>query len=108
MIYEMRIYCCLPGRLPDLLRRFETVTLPIWAKHGIRQAGFWTTVIGASNNDLTYLLQWESLAERERIWTAFASDPEWIAARTETEKDGPIVGNIAVTMLQPTHFSAVS
>jgi len=82
MIYEMRIYTCMPGRLPDLLRRFETVTLAMWEKHGIRQAGFWTTLIGADNNDLTYLLQWESLAERERIWTAFASDPAWIAARS--------------------------
>ncbi len=108
MIYEMRIYTCMPGRLPDLLRRFETVTLAMWEKHGIRQAGFWTTLIGANNNDLTYLLQWESLAERERIWTAFASDPAWIAARTETEKNGPIVASIANTILQPTRFSSVS
>src|SRR3954447_10284808 len=107
MIYEMRVYRCLPGRLPNLLRRFETITLGIWARHGIRQAGFWTTIIGESNNDLTYLLAWENMAEREQKWNAFQSDPEWISKRAETEKDGQIVANIVTQLLQPTSFSAV-
>jgi hypothetical protein len=95
MIYELRIYRCLPGRLPALLNRFAKTTLPLWEKHGIRQAGFWTTVVGEANNDLTYLLAWDSLAERDRKWAAFGSDPEWISKRTESEKDGPIVANIS-------------
>ena len=53
MIYEMRIYRCVPGRLPALLQRFEKVTLDLWKKLGIRQAGFWTTLIGDSNHELT-------------------------------------------------------
>jgi hypothetical protein len=107
MIYELRIYRALPGRLPALLKRFETQTLRIWEKHGIRQAGFWTTLVGESNNDLTYLLAWDSLAEREKRWGAFMSDPEWIAARADSEKDGQIVANIASSFLQPTAFSSV-
>ena len=66
MILEMRVYRCLPGRLPNLLKRFEDHTLKIWEKHGIRQAGFFTTVIGQSNQELTYFLNWDSLAEREQ------------------------------------------
>lgn len=107
MIYELRIYRCVPGRLPALLKRFETITLKLWERHGIRQAGFWTTAIGESNQDLFYLLQWESLAEREKKWAAFASDPEWLAKRAETEKDGAIVANVSNQMLQPTAFSSV-
>jgi hypothetical protein len=107
MIYELRIYRCLPNRLPALLKRFETQTLRIWEKHGIRQAGFWTTVIGESNLDLTYLLAWESLAEREKKWVAFQGDPEWIAARDASEKDGPIVATLSSSILQPTSFSSV-
>ena len=107
MLYEMRVYYCIPGRLPALLKRFETRTLAIWQKHGIRQAGFFTTAIGESNNDLTYMLAWESLAEREQKWSAFVSDPEWIAARNESEKDGPIVGSITNSILQPTAFSSL-
>jgi hypothetical protein len=107
MIHELRIYRCLPGRLPALLNRFQTATLRIWEKHGIRQAGFWTTVIGTSNNELVYLLQWESLAERETKWQAFITDPEWIRARAETESKGPIVANVSNALLQPTSFSSV-
>jgi len=107
MIYEMRIYRCLPGRLPALLRRFETVTLKLWEKHGIRQAGFFTTLVGASNQELTYLLAWDSMAERETRWNAFAADPAWLSARAESEKDGQIVENILNQFLQPTAFSAV-
>ena len=107
MIYELRIYRTLPGRMPALLNRFETQTLRIWEKHGIRQAGFWTTLVGESINDLTYLLAWDSLAEREARWGAFVSDPEWTTARTESEKDGQIVANVSNSFLQPTAFSSV-
>ncbi len=107
MVHELRIYRCVPGRLPALLKRFETVTLGLWERHGIRQAGFWTTVIGDSNQDLHYLLAWESLAEREKKWGAFMADPEWIAKRAETEKDGAIVANVHSQILQPTAFSSV-
>ncbi len=106
MIYELRVYRCLPGRLPALLKRFETATLKLWDKHGIRQVGFWTTLIGESNMDLTYMLQWESLADREKRWAAFMADPDWINARAESEKDGQIVANIASSFLMPTAFSA--
>ncbi|MCP6760419.1 MAG: NIPSNAP family protein [Fischerella sp. CENA71] len=109
MIYELRIYDAMPGRLPALLSRFENHTLQIWEKHRIRQAGFWTTLIGASeNNRLTYLLAWNSMAEREEHWSAFLTDPEWIAIKAETEKDGQLVQNISSELLAPTAFSSVN
>ncbi len=107
MLHELRIYHCVPGRLPALNKRFETVTLKLWEKHGIRQVGFWTTLIGPSNQTLHYLLQWDSLAEREKRWDAFAADPEWISKRAESEADGPIVGHIDSSILQPTAYSAL-
>ena len=107
MIYEIRVYRCVPGRLPALNNRFATITLKLWEKHGIKQAGFWTTLVGESNQDLTYLLAWESLADRDKKWNAFQADPEWLAKRAETEKDGPIVANVANQLLTPTAFSSV-
>ena len=90
MIYEMRVYRCLPGRLPALLNRFKD-----------------TTLIGESNQELTYFLAWESMAERETKWNAFQSDPDWISARAKTEESGQIVGNIVSQLLAPTAFSAL-
>ena len=107
MILEMRVYRCLPGRLPALMKRFDTLTLKLWDKHGIKQAGFWTTVIGESNQTLYYFVVWNSLAEREEKWNAFQSDPEWQKARAETEKNGAIVANVKNFILAPTPFSAV-
>ena len=107
MIYEMRSYRAMPGRMPDLVKRFDTITLKLFEKHGIKQAGFWTTLVGDSNQELYYLLAWESLADREKKWNAFAADPEWQAKRAETEKDGPIVANVANQLLSPTAFSSV-
>jgi len=107
MIYELRVYTTLPGRMPALLKRFETQTLRIWEKHGIKQAGFWTTLIGPNNNDLTYLVAWESMGDRETKWAAFMADPEWHKARDDSEKDGLIVANVASSFLKPTSFSSV-
>jgi hypothetical protein len=107
MIYELRVYKCVPGRLPALLNRFANTTLKLWDKHGIKQAGFWTTLVGESNQELSYLLAWESLADRDKKWNAFQADPEWLAKRAETEKDGPIVANVANQLLMPTAFSSV-
>ena len=107
MIYELRVYRTNPGKMPALLSRFANHTLKLFEKHGIRQAGFWTTVVGESTNDLTYMLAWESMAERETRWNAFASDPEWLAVRAESEKDGPINANVANAFLAPTAFSSV-
>lgn len=107
MIHELRIYHCVPGRLPALLNRFETITLKIWERHGIRQAGFWTVVVGDSNQDLYYLLEWDSLAEREKKWGAFQVDPEWLEKRAKTEEDGQIVASVNNQILIPTAFSSV-
>ncbi|MGG5808902.1 NIPSNAP family protein [Falsiroseomonas sp. CW058] len=107
MIHELRIYHCLPGRLPRLLQRFQDHTLRIWDRFGIRQAGFWTVAVGPSNHALYYLLAWESLAERGTKWDAFRADPEWLRVAAESERDGPILERVENLILQPTAFSAV-
>lgn len=105
MLYELRIYHAAPGRLPDLNARFQNHTLKFWEQYGIRQVGFWTTYIGESNHDLYYILEWESMAEREKKWDAFVKDPGWLAVRTETEKNGPLVTHVTNHMMAPTAYS---
>ncbi len=107
MIVEMRTYHCAPGRLPALNDRFTNITLGFFEQYGIKQIGFWTTLVGPSNHTLTYLLNWESLAERETKWNAFQSDAEWIKKRAETEAKGPIVEKIENVFLSPTAYSAL-
>ena len=89
MIYELRVYHCVPGRLPDLLKRFDTITLKIWERHGIQQAGFWTVLVGESNQALYYLLKFDSLADREKKWNTFQADPEWHSGARRDREERP-------------------
>jgi hypothetical protein len=41
MVHELRVFHCVQGRLPALLKRFETERTPrLFKKHGIQQLGF--------------------------------------------------------------------
>ncbi len=107
MLLEICVYRCAAGRLPALLQRFETATLGFFARHGFRPHGFFTTLVGQSHQEVTYMLLWESLAERERCWEAFHADPDWQAARLASEQaaGGPLVVNASNQILKPTGFS---
>ena len=105
MIYELRVYTAMPGRLPDVLARFRDHTVGIWDRLGIRQLGYWTTAVGPDSNALTYMLVWESLADREVKWSKFVVDAEWVEVRKASEATGPIVAKMGNSLLAPTSFS---
>ena len=107
MIYELRVYQPVPGRMPALLARFRDQTVAIWEKHGIRAVGFWTTLIGESSSELTYMLAWESLADREARWTAFQNDPPGTRRATTASATAPSSRASATRFLRPTAFSAL-
>jgi len=104
MIYEWRVYEATPGKMSALHDRFQNVTLKLFEKHGIKVVGFWEVVIGTSNT-LYYMLAYESMAQREKAWNAFMADPEWIKARRESEKDGPLTQRVVNMLLRPTAYS---
>ena len=104
MLYELRVYEMVPGKMADINARFANVTTKLFAKHGIRVVGFWENVIGTSNQ-LIYMVAWESLAEREQKWDTFAVDPEWLQARAASEEKGPLVARVTNSILRPTPYS---
>jgi hypothetical protein len=105
MLYELRVYHCAPGKLAALNRRFEEVTLKLWKKFDIQPIGFWTVAVGPSNQTLTYLIRWDSMADRENKWNAFVADPDWISGRAESEREGVIVERVENQFLEPTAYS---
>jgi len=104
MIYEYRAYDVVPGRRPDLQRRFAETTMRLFAQHGIRVVGFWETVIGESN-ELVYICAYDDVAHRERAWAAFMADPEWQGAKRASEANGPLVERVVNKLWRPTSFS---
>ena len=112
MIYELRVYTAMPGRLPDVsLAGFRDHAVGIWNRLGIRQLGYWTTAVGPNSNALTYMLVWESLADRELKWGKFVVDPEWVGVRNASEaadccEDGQLVPGADLFLaceLRPAH-----
>ncbi len=105
-VCELRVYSIGPGKAQVLHDRFAKETLPLFAKHGMTNIGYWTPVVGGYSNDLYYLLGYPSLAQRETAWAGFTSDPEWQAvSRASADKHGVLVENITNIILRPTAFS---
>ena len=104
MIYEYRAYYAAPGKMPDIQKRFNDVTMKLFAKHGIKVVGFWDTIVGESN-ELVYICAFDDLAHRQKAWGAFQADPEWIAARKASEANGPLLEKVINKIWKPTPFS---
>jgi hypothetical protein len=105
MLYELRTYSAMPGRMPDLHKRFAEITRGFFTKHGIQMVGFWMNELGGSSDQLIYLLAYESLADREKKWNAFLADSDRLAKFAETEKNGPLVRRLTAQILKPTPYS---
>jgi hypothetical protein len=104
VIYELRVYDAVVGKLPALNERFAKITLGYFEKYNMKVVGFWTDEVG-STNKLTYMLAFESEAQREQAWTAFRADAERLKAFAETEKDGPLVARVTNSLMRPTAYS---
>ena len=104
MIYELRVYDVMPGKLPALNERFAKITMRYFDKHGIKVVGFWTDVIGVSNR-LTYMVAFADAAHRDQAWRETLSDPELVKAFADSEKDGPLIAQMTNTILRPTAYS---
>jgi hypothetical protein len=105
MIYELRMYESGVGRMADLQTRFRDHTTRLFERHGIEDVGYWTTDVGPSNRELTYLLAFEDAGHRERAWAEFKADPEWQQVAAESNADGQLVTGVVNRLLVPTDFS---
>lgn len=102
--FELRTYHAAEGKLDALNARFRNHTLALFEKHGMTNVGYWMP----QQNDgqiLIYLLAYPDRAAREASWKAFSADPEWQAAKTESEKDGKLVAKVESRFLHLTDYS---
>jgi hypothetical protein len=104
-LFELREYEATLNNVSNVVRRFRDFTSDRFAQHGFRQVGYWTPFVGGYNNQLIYMLAWESYEERAQKFGEFRKDPERARVFDESEKDGPIVGRVMNTMLRAAPFS---
>lgn len=91
MIYEVREYVPVAGRLGDVIDLFKSAVVPLFRKHEMELVNVGFTTLGDhSFNELIYTMRFRDLGELESKWAAFIHDPEWNAAFSEREKTGPL------------------
>ena len=87
---------------------FNNGEIAIFQRLGMRPVFIGESIIGPRQPNITYMLSFDSLAEREKHWQAFSADPEWKKLSAPPElKDAQIVANISNMILRPLPFSPV-
>ena len=109
-VYELRIYHLHPGKLPLILDRFRTKETAIFKRLGMHPIAYWTPTMDDTNAEpagstLIYIVRHKSREAAREAWAKFKVDPEWVALKAETEKDGPFNIKNDSTFMQLTEFS---
>jgi hypothetical protein len=109
-VFEIRTYTAPPGKLEALKSRFRDHTVKIFDKYDMKSVGYWVPQDGPEHeNTLIYILSHESREAAAKSWAAFRADPDWVKAKAESEKDGPLTvqGGVKSVFADPTDFSAI-
>jgi hypothetical protein len=107
-VFEMRTYTAPAGKLDALKARFRDHTIRIFNKHDMTSVGYWIPQDAPrSENTLIYVLAHPSREDAKKNWAAFQADPEWVKAKTESEKDGKIVEKVESVFMDPADFSQI-
>jgi hypothetical protein len=109
LIFELRTYeSNTSATLATKVKMFADGEMALFRRLGMIPVFFGTTIVGKRMPNLVYMLGYESLAHREKCWSAFVKDPEWIKMRdTPGNSDAEIVSNISSVILSPLSFSQV-
>ena len=108
-IFELRTYES-PSEKANLtkVKMFNTAEILIFRRTGLRPVFFGNTVLGDRMPCLTYMLTFQNLAEREKNWRVFGSDPEWKKlSTTPGYTDAEIITNISNVFLTPAAYSQI-
>ena len=107
-VYELRIYHCLPGKLPAMESRFRDTTSKLLAKHDLNVVGYWTAEPDAPgwNDTFVFLLAHASREDAKKNWDAMRADPGFQEV-IRAEQQEPLLDKADVTYLRPTDFSSM-
>ncbi len=107
--FELRVYHSPTVRqLAMLHERFGGPEIRIFHRSGIHPIMYADTIIGPDLPNLTYLIPFPSLADREKAWDTFGADPEWVKVRTESvARGGQIVNYNNISLWRAAAYSPI-
>jgi hypothetical protein len=108
-LFEVRTY---ESNNTSTLRRkikmFNDGEIGAFQRAGGQPVFFGETIAGPNQPSLTYMLSYEDLAGRDKVWKAFGADPEWQKLRTAPGlSDAEIVSNIGNYLVTPLAYSQI-
>jgi hypothetical protein len=108
-IFEMRTYeSDNAATLRKKIEMFNGGEMQIFQRLGMNPVFFGEALAGSKLPHLTYMLAYEDLAARDRLWKEFGADPAWLKLRaTPGLSDADIVSNISNSILRPASISDI-
>src|ERR1039457_5705910 len=108
-LFELRQYeSNNSATLKRKVKMFNDGEIGAFQRAGAQPVFFAETIVGARQPNLTYMLSYEDLAARDKVWKAFGADPEWQRLRTTPGlSDAEIVSNITNYLVSPLPFSPI-
>jgi hypothetical protein len=108
-IFELRTYESHSHKAgKKKIEMFNTGEIAIFKRTGLTPVFFGETIVGSNMPNLTYMLTFDDLADREKKWAAFGPDPEWQKLRSQPGfSDAEIVSNISNVILRPAAYSQI-
>ncbi len=108
-VFELRTYTTAEGKLDDLNARFRDHTIELFKKHGMENIAYWikTPDQKEAKTTLVYLLGHPSHEAAKKSFEEFGKDPNWVKAKTESEKNGKLTveNGVKSEFLVPTDYS---
>ena len=101
-VIDLRIYTIRPRGMPQYLKLFEELALPLALKHLGPPLGYYVTQIGPLNQ-VVHLWAFENLADLEQRHSALGADPEF--AKYLAATDGLVVGQ-EDRIMRPVEFKS--
>lgn len=102
MIYEHRAYYIMPGKMAEFIEAFGRTPARLFEKYGAKVIGVWQVNIGRSNQ-VIYILAYDDLAHRQRVWQQLDADPDMQRYRAEPVR----VDHIVAQFMTPVAYSAL-
>ena len=108
-LFELRQYeSNNSATLKRKIKMFNDGEIGAFQRAGAQPVFFAETIVGARLPNLTYMLSYEDLAARDKVWKAFSADPEWQRLRTTPGlSDAEIVSGITNYLVSPLPFSQI-
>ncbi len=104
MIYEQRFVKCIQGKEDEFIGRARA-WLAIAQKCGARvTTGIFQTIIG-DTNEFSYILEYDDLAHRERVFNAIEEDRDMKMLKETLKKEGYPVNSISNRIMKSIELS---